>query len=73
MLDRSALFNSTTGNCVPLQTKNWGESFYWKETSAQAFSCEYWKIFKNTYFEEHLRTAASDVRRVTVSFVNKIE
>ena len=25
------------------------------------FSCEYWKISKNTYLEEHLRTAASEV------------
>ena len=25
------------------------------------FSCEYWEIFKNTYFEEHLHTAASEV------------
>ena len=25
------------------------------------FSCEYCEIFKNTYFEEHLRTAASEV------------
>ena len=24
------------------------------------FSCEICKIFKNTYFAEHLRTAASD-------------
>ena len=23
------------------------------------FSCEYWKISKNTYLEEHLRTATS--------------
>ena len=23
------------------------------------FSCEYYKIFKDTYFEEHPRTAAS--------------
>ena len=30
-----------------------------KETPTQVFSCEYCKIFKNTYFEEHLRTAAS--------------
>ena len=29
-----------------------------KETSTQMFSCEIWEIFKNTYFEEHLRTAA---------------
>ena len=25
------------------------------------FSCEYCEISKNTYFEEHLRTAASEV------------
>ena len=25
------------------------------------FSCEYWKISKNTYLEEHLRTAVSEV------------
>ena len=24
------------------------------------FSCEYCEIFKNSYFEEHLQTAASD-------------
>ena len=23
------------------------------------FSCEYWEISKNIYFEEHLRTAAA--------------
>ena len=30
-----------------------------KKTLTQVFSCEYCEIFKNTYFEEHLRTAAS--------------
>ena len=35
-----------------------------KETLTQVFSCEYGKIWKNTYFKEHLRTAAS----VTTSF-----
>ena len=25
------------------------------------FSCEYWESSKNTYFEEHLRTSASEV------------
>ena len=24
------------------------------------FSCEYWGISKNTYFEEHLHTAGSE-------------
>ena len=30
-----------------------------KDTLAQMFSCEFYKIFKNPYFEEHLRTVAS--------------
>ena len=30
------------------------------ETPTQVFSCECTKIIKNTYFEEHLQTAASD-------------
>ena len=31
-----------------------------KETPTQVFSCEYCKIFKNSYFKEHLQTAASE-------------
>ena len=27
----------------------------------QVFSCEYCEIFKDTYFEERLRTSASDM------------
>ena len=30
------------------------------DTPIQVFSCECCENFKNTYFEEHLRTAASD-------------
>ena len=30
-----------------------------KRDSKQVFSCQYCEIFKKTYFEEHLRTAAS--------------
>ena len=30
-----------------------------KGGSTQIFSCEYREIYKNTYFEEHLQTAAS--------------
>ena len=33
-----------------------------KQTLRQVFFCEYCKSFKNTYFEEHLRTAASAVK-----------
>ena len=35
-----------------------GLQLYQKETPTQVFSCEYCEIFKNTYFGEHLRTAA---------------
>ena len=34
-----------------------------KETSTQVFSCEYCEIFKNTNFEDYLRTAASVLPR----------
>ena len=32
-----------------------------KESLTQVFSCEYYKIFKNTYFDENLRTTVSAV------------
>ena len=35
-----------------------GLQLYYKETPTQVFSCEYFEIFKNTYFGKHLRTAA---------------
>ena len=35
------------------------EKIYWKDNPPQVFSCKYYKIFKNTYFEEHLWMAAS--------------
>ena len=34
---------------------------YYREAPRQMFSCEYWKISKNPYLEEHLRTATSEV------------
>ena len=34
-----------------------------KETSTQIFSREYREIYKNTYFQEHLRTTASEPRQ----------
>ena len=36
-----------------------GLQLYQTETSTQMLSCEISQIFKNTYFEEHLRTSAS--------------
>ena len=34
-------------------------NFIKKETLAQVFSCEFYEIFKNTFFTEHLQTTAS--------------
>ena len=33
---------------------------FFKETPTQMLSCEVWETFKNTYFDEQLRTAASE-------------
>ena len=38
---------------------HWGLCFI--KLEAQLLSCEYCEIFKNTYSEEHLQTAASEV------------
>ena len=35
------------------------EKIYEKENAPQVFSCKYCEIFKNSYFEENHRTAAS--------------
>ena len=34
--------------------------FIKRDTPTQVFSCEYCELFINTFFEEHLRTAASN-------------
>ena len=36
-------------------------NFIKKETMAQVFSCEFYEIFKNIFFTEHLWTTASEV------------
>ena len=38
-----------------------GKHLCWKENSTQVFSCEICEMFKDAYFEEHLRTTASGV------------
>ena len=40
-------------------------NFFLKKTPTQMVSCEYCKIFKNTYFEEHLRTAVRILRKIS--------
>ena len=39
-----------------------------KETPTQVFSCEFSKIFKNTFFSEHLRKTASEFHKWKESF-----
>ena len=43
-----------------------GLQLYWKETPTQLFSCEYFEIFKNTYFKKHLWTIASVNSRTVI-------
>ena len=45
---------SFTISCKPQACK-----FFTKETLTQVFYCKFCKVFKNTYFEEHLRMAGS--------------
>ena len=35
-------------------------NFFKNETATQVFFCEFCKVFRNTYFAEHLRRAASN-------------
>ena len=43
-----------------------------KETATQVFFCEFCEIFKNSFFEEHLRTAASINARCQMFNTEKI-
>ena len=43
-----------------------GLQYYQKETPTQVFSCEIYEVFKNTYFEEHLRTTVSRALQVLI-------
>ena len=49
-----------------LNNKLEGLQLYYKETPTQLFSCEYCEISKNTYFEEHLRTATSGIYMINL-------
>ena len=55
---------AATGGVLRKKIRN----IHWKtsvlESPAQVFSSEYCETFKNTYFEEHLRAAASVYRGI---------
>ena len=42
------------------------KALFWTLFPTQVFSCEYCEVFKNTHFEEHLRTSASDSNTVVI-------
>ena len=44
-----------------IKLQPWGRAALLKKEFSTGFSCEYCEIFKSTYFEEHLRTAAPAV------------
>ena len=48
---QSFMFNKVLGGAY---------NFIKKETLAQVFSCEFWEIFKSTFFTEHLRETAAE-------------
>ena len=53
--------NSQKNTCVggSFLTKFQACNFIKKETSTQMFSCEFFEMFRNTFFTEHLRMSAS--------------
>ena len=47
-------------------------NFIKKETLAQVFSCEFWEIFKNIFFIEHLReTTSENILNTTQNYENR--
>ena len=46
-------------------------NFIKKETPPQVLSCESYEIFKNTYFEEHLRTDASKLFALYLFYMSR--
>ena len=51
--------NSQENPCARVSSLIKLQAFIKKETSAQVFSCKFYKIFKNTYFTEYFRASAS--------------
>ena len=43
---------------------NVARNFIKKETLAQVFSCEFYEVSKNTYFIEHRRTTAPEMKKL---------
>ena len=59
---RFAQENTCVGVSFLIKLQAYEACNFIKKDPTQAFSCEIFKIFKNTYFEEHLRAAVSQNR-----------
>ena len=53
-----------------IKLQAWGLQIYLKETLAKVTFCEFYEIFKNTFFAEHLRVTASDIRMQVIVIYN---
>ena len=58
--------NSHKNTCVTC-------NFIKKRTLTQVFSCEFWEIFKNTFFTEHLRKSSENIVRTLAIFRNSYD
>ena len=55
--------NSQENTCARVSFAALACNFIKKETLVQVFSCEFFEIFKNIFFMEHLRATASEQSR----------
>ena len=44
-------------------------NFIEKETLTQMFPCEFYKVFENTFFKEHLKATASGICIIFMTFL----
>ena len=63
-LRRSLFFNKVAGFKATILFK--------KRIPTQVFSCEFWEIFKNVFFIEHLPVTASRFEYITLQYYKKL-
>ena len=62
--------NSLENTCARFSFFNKVQAYFIKKENLTQvfFSCEFWKISKNTFFTEHLRATASERLSVTYDY-----
>ena len=70
-LSHYSLENTCVGISFLMKMQAFRPAALLKRDSNTGVFCEHWESFKNTYFEEHLQTAASDSFTWTFSYMNK--